>query len=196
LTYVPMMSSLVLSKKLKHTDTWSDKMMRKLEKLYKPLLQKALAFPRILLGIVIALFGVSVFILSRLGGEFIPKLQEGDFAVDARILTGSSLTETINTSQKAARILESRFPEVEKIVTRIGASEIPTDPMPLEMTDIIITLKPKDQWVSASSFDELADTMSKALRAIPGMTAGFQFPVQMRFNELISGARQDIVCKI
>lgn len=196
LTYVPMMSSLVLSKKLNHTDTWSDKMMRKLEKLYKPLLQKALAFPRILLGIVIALFGVSVFILSRLGGEFIPKLQEGDFAVDARILTGSSLTETINTSQKAARILEARFPEIEKIVTRIGASEIPTDPMPLEMTDIIINLKPKDQWVSASSFDELADTMSKALRAIPGMTAGFQFPVQMRFNELISGARQDIVCKI
>ena len=196
LTYVPMMSSLVLSKKLKHTDTWSDKMMRKLEKLYKPLLQRALSFPRILLGIVITLFGVSVFILSRLGGEFIPKLQEGDFAVDARILTGSSLTETINTSQKAARILEARFPEVEKIVTRIGASEIPTDPMPLEMTDIIINLKPKDQWVSASSFDELADTMSKALREIPGMTAGFQFPVQMRFNELISGARQDIVCKI
>lgn len=196
LTYVPMMSSLVLSRKLRHTDTWADKMMGKLQKIYQPFLQRSLTFPRALLSIVFVLFAGSVFILTRLGGEFIPKLQEGDFAVDARILTGSSLTETINTSQKAARVLETRFPEVEKIVTRIGASEIPTDPMPVEMTDIIISLKPKDQWVSASSFDELADTMSKALQAIPGMTAGFQFPVQMRFNELISGARQDVVCKI
>ncbi len=196
LTYVPMMSSLVLSKKLNHKDTLADKMMKGLQKIYEPFLKKALAFPKILVSGVIVLFAVAVFILSTLGGEFIPKLQEGDFAVDARILTGSSLTETINTTQKAVAILEDRFPEVEKIVTRIGASEIPTDPMPVEMTDIIINLKPKDQWVSASSFDELADTMSKALQAIPGMTAGFQFPVQMRFNELISGARQDIVCKI
>ena len=92
--------------------------------------------------------------------------------------------------------MQSRFPEVEKIVTRIGASEIPTDPMPLEMTDIMITLKPKKEWTSATSFDDLANKMSKALEAIPGMTHGFQYPVQMRFNELISGARQDIVCKI
>lgn len=196
LTYVPMMSSLVLSKSLKHDDTWSDRMIKKIQGVYQPFLQKCLQFPRMLLGIVVALFAFSIFIMTRLGGEFIPKLQEGDFAVDARILTGSSLTETINTSTKAAGILESKFPEVEKIVTRIGASEIPTDPMPVEMTDIIITLKPLDEWVSASSFDELADTMSRALQAIPGLTAGFQFPVQMRFNELISGARQDIVCKI
>lgn len=196
LTYVPMMSSLVLSKKLRHSDTWSDRMMKKLQRVYQPFLQRALAYPKTLLGIVLVMFAAAVFLMTRLGGEFIPKLQEGDFAVDARILTGSSLTETINTSLKAAAVLESRFPEVEKIVTRIGASEIPTDPMPVEMTDIIISLKSRDQWVSASSFDELADTMSKALQTIPGLTAGFQFPVQMRFNELISGARQDIVCKI
>ncbi|HEX6845446.1 MAG TPA: CusA/CzcA family heavy metal efflux RND transporter [Chitinophagaceae bacterium] len=196
LTYIPMMSSLFLSKKLSHKDSWSEKMIKWLVKLYKPTLEAALRFPRTVVIATILFFVFSVFILGRLGGEFIPKLQEGDFAVDARILTGSSLTETIKTTQKAVAILEKRFPEVEKIVTRIGASEIPTDPMPVEMTDIIISLKPIDKWVNAKSFDELANKMSHALSEIPGMTSGFQFPVQMRFNELISGARQDVVCKI
>lgn len=196
LTYVPMMSSLCLSKKLSHKDTGADKMMKALQRWYAPLLKKALAFPKIVVAFAVLLFAIALFIMSRLGGEFIPRLEEGDFAVDARLLTGSSLTETIRETQKAAAILQSRFPEVEKIVTRIGASEIPTDPMPLEMTDIMITLKPKKEWTSATSFDDLANKMSKALEEIPGMTNGFQYPVQMRFNELISGARQDIVCKI
>ncbi|MGN6294983.1 MAG: CusA/CzcA family heavy metal efflux RND transporter [Chitinophagaceae bacterium] len=196
LTYVPMMSSLVLSKKISHKDTWADKMMNALQRWYRRLLQKALAFPKTVVSISVVLFAMAFWLMSRLGGEFIPELEEGDFAVDARLLTGSSLTETIHTTQKAVSILQSRFPEVEKIVTRIGSSEIPTDPMPLEMTDIMITLKPRADWVSASSFDELANKMSKALEEVPGLTAGFQFPVQMRFNELISGARQDIVCKI
>src|SRR5690606_2545612 len=120
----------------------------------------------------------------------------GDFAVDARIMTGANLGETIKTTQEAVAMLENRFPEVEKIITRIGASEIPTDPMPMEMTDLIITLKPKSEWTSAETYDELADKMSAAIEEIPGLTAGFQFPIQMRFNELISGARQDVVCKI
>lgn len=196
LTYVPMMSSLVLSKKINHKDTWADKMMNVLQRWYRRLLQKALAFPKTVVSISVILFAMAFWLMSRLGGEFIPELEEGDFAVDARLLTGSSLTETIHTTQKAVSILQNRFPEVEKIVTRIGSSEIPTDPMPLEMTDIMITLKPRADWVSASSFDELANKMSKALEEVPGLTAGFQFPVQMRFNELISGARQDIVCKI
>lgn len=196
LTYVPMMSALVLSKRLRHTATFSDRFMEKLQRAYRPLLEKALAFPKWVVGTALLLFIGAILLMGRLGGEFIPELQEGDFAVDARLLTGSSLTETINTTQKAVRILENRFPEVEKVVTRIGASEIPTDPMPLEVTDIIISLKPISQWTSATSFDELADKMSKALEEVPGMTSGFQFPVQMRFNELISGARQDVVCKI
>ncbi|MBX3241983.1 MAG: CusA/CzcA family heavy metal efflux RND transporter [Chitinophagaceae bacterium] len=196
LTYVPMMTSLVLSKKLSHKDTWADKMVKKIQHVYKPLLHKALAYPKTVIAICLLLLGLSFFIMSRLGGEFIPELNEGDFAVDARLMTGSSLTETIKTTQKAVTILEQRFPEVEKIVTRIGASEIPTDPMPLEMTDIMISLKPPSQWTSAKTTEELADKMSKALKDIPGLTAGFQFPVQMRFNELISGARQDVVCKI
>lgn len=195
LTYVPMITSLMLSKKIKHKENFSDRMMKRFHGLYKPVLQKALQFPKWVIGMVIVLFVGSILLLRTLGGEFIPELEEGDFAVDARILTGSSLTESIKSSTKAATILE-RFPEVDKIVTRIGASEIPTDPMPVEMTDIIINLKPKDEWTSASSFDELANKMGEALSDIPGLTFGFQFPVQMRFNELISGARQDIVCKI
>lgn len=196
LTYVPMMSSLVLSKKLSHKDTFAEKMISWVYGIYKPTMEFVLRYSRLFVIWVVFVFVVAVFILTRLGGEFIPKLQEGDFAVDARILTGSSLTESIKTSQKAAAILKNNFPEVEKIVTRIGASEIPTDPMPVEMTDIIITLKPISKWTSASNFEELANKMSKALQDIPGMTSGFQFPVQMRFNELISGARQDVVCKI
>lgn len=196
LTYVPMMTSLFLSKKISHKETFADKMMNVLQRWYRRLLVKAMAFPKIVVSTALVLFAFAAWLIGTLGGEFIPELEEGDFAVDARLLTGSSLTETIKTTQKAVHILQERFPEVEKIVTRIGASEIPTDPMPVEMTDIMITLKPRAEWVSASSFDELANKMSKALEAVPGLTAGFQFPVQMRFNELISGARQDVVCKV
>lgn len=196
LTYIPMMSSLVLSKKLSHKDNLSDKVMSRIEKVYQTILRKALAFPKAVIAIAIALFGWAVFVLSNLGGEFIPQLEEGDFAVDFRVLTGSSLTTTVEYSQKASRLLLDNFPEIENVVTRIGAPEIPTDPMSMEAADLILVLKPKKEWTSAKSFDELAEKMSKKLEEIPGVTGGFQFPVQMRFNELISGGRQDVVCKI
>ncbi|RYF93908.1 MAG: efflux RND transporter permease subunit, partial [Chitinophagaceae bacterium] len=196
LTYVPMVSSMVLSKKLSHKESWADKMMSKLQRLYAPLLRHSLRKPVIVIATTLVLFAAAIFAVTRLGGEFIPELEEGDFAVDARLLPGSSLTRTIETTQQATKLLQDNYPEVEKIVTRIGASEIPTDPMPIEMTDIIISLKPRKDWVSAESFDELATKMSKTLDVIPGLSAGFQFPVQMRFNELLSGARQDVVCKV
>jgi cobalt-zinc-cadmium resistance protein CzcA len=196
LTYVPMISSLFLSKKLGHNESWADKMMNWLQRFYGPLLKQSLRKPAIVLIATLLLFCGAIFALTRLGGEFIPELEEGDFAVDARLLPGASLTKTIEVTQQAVGLLQTRYPEVEKIVTRIGASEIPTDPMPIEMTDIIISLKPKKSWVSAKSFDELATKMSKTLNEIPGLSAGFQYPVQMRFNELLSGARQDVVCKL
>lgn len=196
LTYVPMMTALCLNKKVTHKKSVSDKMMARLERVYNPLLAGALKFPKLIVGASLLLFAIAVWLMTRLGGEFIPELNEGDFAVDARLMTGSSLTETIQITQKGVDILQKRFPEIEKIVTRIGSSEIPTDPMPVEMTDIMISLKPQKEWTSASTPDELADKMSAALQEVPGLTSGFQFPVQMRFNELISGAKQDIVCKI
>ncbi len=196
LTYIPMMSALFLSKKVKHQPNISDRLMIKTEKLYQAVLNYVLGFPKTVLTSVIALFILSVFILSTLGGEFIPALEEGDFAVDTRVLTGSSLNTTIVNTQQAAHILKTQFPEVEKVVTKIGSGEVPTDPMPMEASDMMVILKPKEEWTSAKTFNELSEKMGKALEAVPGITAGFQFPVQMRFNELMTGARQDVVCKI
>jgi cobalt-zinc-cadmium resistance protein CzcA len=196
LTYVPMVSALLLSKNTKHKSHFSERMMETLQRWYRPVLRKMLAIPKMVVATALLLFIASVFLLSRLGGEFIPELEEGDFAIGTRIHPGSSLTESIKVSTQAARLLQNKFPEIEKIVTRIGASEIPTDPMPIEVGDIIVLLKPKSEWVSASTSDELAELMHEALEDIPGLTSSFQFPIQMRFNELISGARQEVVCKI
>lgn len=196
LTYVPVAASLFLSKNLNTKLTLADKAVLKLQQVYKPVLEKALAIPKTVVGVSFVVFLVSVFVLTRLGGEFIPELEEGDFAIDTRVLPGSNLNTTIASTQQASAILLSRFPEIEKIVTKIGSGEIPTDPMPPEASDLMVILKDKKEWTSAKSFDELAEKMNTALQEVPGITVGFQFPVQMRFNELMTGARQDVVCVI
>nr|HPH38252.1 CusA/CzcA family heavy metal efflux RND transporter [Sediminibacterium sp.] len=196
LTYIPMMSAVFLSKKIAHQPTWSDRIMAKLEASYKKALEYILHFPKMVLGFVIGLFIIALIILGRLGGEFIPALEEGDFAIDTRVLTGSNLTTTVESTQKAASLLLNKYPEIEKIVTKIGSGEVPTDPMPMEASDLMVILKPKEEWTSAKTFNELADKMGATMAAVPGITTGFQFPVQMRFNELMTGARQDVVCKI
>ena len=188
LTYIPMMSALFLSKKVKHQPNWSDRLMMQIERVYQSALNRVVAFPKTVLFSVVGLFIVSIFILLSLGGEFIPALEEGDFAVETRVLSGSTLNTTIVNTQKAAHILKAQFPEVEKVVTKIGSGEVPTDPMPMDASDMMVILKPKSEWTSAK--------MTAALQVVPGVTVGFQFPVQMRFNELITGARQDVVCKI
>jgi len=195
-TYVPMMSALFLQKKLNHRKTAADRMMAWLERRYQPLLRGVMAYPKTVIATVLVLFACSFWILRGMGGEFIPEIEEGDFAVETRLLTGANLNNTIRTTQQAAGILLEKFPEVEKIVTKIGSAEIPTDPMPLEAGDMVVVLKDKKEWTSATSFPELADRMTEELQAVPGITVGFQFPVQMRFNELMTGARQDVVCKI
>ncbi|MCW5908017.1 MAG: CusA/CzcA family heavy metal efflux RND transporter [Chitinophagales bacterium] len=196
LTYLPMISALVISKKIKHKATISDRMMNVLERWYQRALEKVLLYKKTVLFTAVGLFGISMFILSTLGGEFIPQLEEGDFAVECRLLPGTNLNVSINTTQQAAKILLDSFPEVEKVVTKIGSGEIPTDPMPIEMGDMMVILKPKKEWTSAKTFPDLAEKMSAALEAVPGLKTGFQFPVQMRFNELMTGARQDVVVKI
>ena len=196
LTYIPMMSALVLSKKVKTKFTLSDKMMLRLESVYIRSLKKILHHPKTIIAVVVSLFVVAVFVFNQLGGEFIPQIEEGDFAVDTRVLTGSSLATTIESTQKAAHILKTQFPEVEKVVTKIGSGEVPTDPMPMDASDMMVILKDKRDWTSAKSFDELSQKMTTALEVVPGITTSFQYPVQMRFNELMTGARQDVVCKI
>lgn len=196
LTYIPMMSSIVLSKKIDHKRNLSDRMMTKIEAAYQRFLLKVLPVPKTILGIVILLFVAATFTLTTLGGEFIPSLEEGDFAVDTRVLTGSNLKTTIESTQKAAHVLKTQFPEVIKVVTKIGSGEVPTDPMPMDASDMMVILKDKSEWTSAKTFPELSEKMGKALEDVPGITASFQFPVQMRFNELMTGARQDVVVKI
>jgi cobalt-zinc-cadmium resistance protein CzcA len=196
LTYIPMMSALFLSKKIKHEPNISDRLMIWVEIRYQHALQKILNYPKTVIVSVLSLFVAAVITLGFLGGEFIPALEEGDFAVDTRVLTGSNLTTTIESTQKAAHILKTQFPEVEKVVTKIGSGEVPTDPMPMEASDMMVIMKDKSEWKSAKTFDEMAEKMGKALEDVPGITAGFQYPVQMRFNELMTGARQDVVCKI
>ncbi|MDQ2862977.1 MAG: CusA/CzcA family heavy metal efflux RND transporter, partial [Bacteroidota bacterium] len=196
LTYIPMMSSLFLSKNIKHKKNFSDRVMERVERVYQSALSKVLRFPKTVLIAAITLFAIATFTFTTLGGEFIPALEEGDFAVDTRVLTGSNLNTTMEYTTKAAHILKTQFPEVEKVVTKIGSGEVPTDPMPMEASDMMVILKDKKDWTSAKTFDELAAKMGKALQEIPGITAGFQYPVQMRFNELMTGARQDVVVKI
>lgn len=196
LTYIPMMSALMLSKKVKHQPNISDKLMFRVERIYQHALARILKFPKLVLTAVVTMFVIAVYTLTTLGGEFIPALEEGDFAVETRVLTGSNLNTTIESTQKAAHILKTRFPEVEKVVTKIGSGEIPTDPMPMEASDLMVILKDKSEWTSAKTFKELSQKMGEALQEVPGITTGFQFPVQMRFNELMTGARQDVVCKI
>ena len=196
LTYIPMMSALFLSKQTKHKPNFSDKLMNSVERVYQHALSKVLTYPKFILSVVIVMFISAIITLTFLGGEFIPALEEGDFAVEARVLTGSNLNTTIENTQKAAHILKTQFPEVEKVVTKIGSGEVPTDPMPMEAADMMVILKDKSEWTSARTFNELSEKMGKAVSEVPGLTTSFQYPVQMRFNELMTGAKQDVVCKI
>lgn len=195
LTYVPMMSALFLSKKTTHKRNFSDRMMDFFQRLYNPLIRSAVKHKLMVVGIAVALFVVSLFAFSRLGGEFIPQLDEGDFAVETRVMVGSSIDRIIDASTKAQKII-LQFPEVKQVVNKIGSGEIPTDPMPIEAGDMMVILKDKKEWTSAKTREELAEKMAEKLKVIPGVTFGFQQPIQMRFNELITGAKQDVVIKL
>ena len=132
-----------------------------------------------------------------MGGEFLPTLEEGDYAVETRVLTGSSLSYTIEAAMKGSDVLLKKFPdEVAEVVAKVGSSEIPTDPMPIEACDLIVVLHPKNQWTKATNMEDLAERMGDALEVVPGVTFGFQQPIQMRFNELMTGVRQDVAIKI
>lgn len=196
LTYVPMMSALFLSRKTEHKRNISDKIMDFFHRIYNPIIHQALKKKLLVVGIAVGLFIVSLILFLNMGGEFIPTLEEGDFAIETRVPPGSSLSQTIETSLKAGEILMKKFPEVKQVVSRIGASEIPTDPMPIEAADLIVILKDKEEWTSADNREELAEKMNKELSILPGVSFGFQQPIQLRFNELMTGARQDIAIKI
>jgi cobalt-zinc-cadmium resistance protein CzcA len=195
LTYIPMMCALFLSKKVSHKETISDKMMNYLQSIYQPLLQKAVKIKYWIVASTALLFAFSLFLFKNLGGEFIPQLQEGDFAFHCILPQGSSLSQSIETSMQASRIIKE-FDEVKMVVGKTGAAEVPTDPMPPEATDMMIILKPKKEWKTKKSYDELADEIFEKLEVIPGIFFEKNQPIQMRFNELMTGIRQDVAVKI
>ncbi len=196
LTWVPVIASLFLKPRSeKKKENISERLMRLLQKSYLPVLEFSMKFKRLVLGTTLVVFIFSLFIFGRMGGEFIPTLDEGDFVIQPVLPTGTSLGTTIDITTKIEKIL-LEFPEVEQVVSRIGAAEVPTDPMSMEESDIIVTLKPIREWTSAKSKDELAEKFKEALEVLPGFEPEFTQPIEMRFNELITGVRADVAIKI
>ncbi len=197
LTYIPMMSALFLSKITAHKRNFSDKMMDFFHRTFNPMVHGALRHKLVVIVASLVLLAISLILFIRMGGEFLPTLEEGDFAVETRVLTGSSLSYTIEAAQKGSEVLLKNFPdEVKEVVAKIGSAEIPTDPMPIEACDLMVILKDKEEWKKADNRESLAERMAEALEVVPGVTFGFQQPIQMRFNELMSGVRQDVAVKI
>ncbi len=195
LTYIPMMSALFLSKKMEYKVTFSDRMMNFFQRLYTPVLNAAIKMKYAVVTVAAALTVVSIIIFGKMGGEFIPQLEEGDYAFHCILPQGSSLSQSIETSMQASRIIKT-FPEVKEVIGRTGSAEVPTDPMPPEATDLIIVLKDKKEWTTTKDFNELASMIEKKLQAIPGVFFEVNQPIQMRFNELMTGVRQDVAIKI
>ena len=197
LTWIPVASSLFLKPGKSNKRNISDWLMDKVYQSYYPVIKWSCNHKRIVLGAAIVSLLFTGFLFTRIGGEFVPTLDEGDFVIQPVLKTGTSLSKTVEMTTKMENILIEEFPdEVEQIVCRIGAAEVPTDPMSMEEIDMIIKLKPKDEWTVANSKEELASVFKEALSVIPGVEYEFTQPIEMRFNELITGVRSDIAIKI
>ena len=195
-TYVPMMCSLILKRDMTEKETISDKIMNGLKKIYQPALEFALRNKVLTVGVALVFLIISLITFTRLGGEFIPKLDEGDIAYQIVRLPGISLTESINIGTQLEKILKEKFPEVKTVVTKTGAPELATDPMGPEFSDVIVILNPKDEWTSSGTKEELIEKIHEELSIVPGIGLSFTQPIELRFNELLAGARGDIAVKI
>ena len=196
-TYVPVAAALFLKPTEVSSKNISVRIMNLLNKLYEPTIRTALRLKWLVIGVAVLMLVATGLVFSTMGSEFIPTLDEGDFVIQPVLKTGTSLSNTIKITTQIEQILIDKFPdEVNQVVTRIGAAEVPTDPMSMEETDVIITLKPIKNWVAAKTKNELAHKFEEALSVIPGMEIEFSQPIEMRFNELITGVRADIAIKI
>lgn len=196
LTYIPAASAVFLSRKPESSKSISDKIMNKLKSAFIPMLNFSLKRKKMIVISSLGLLLLTVILFGRLGGEFIPTLEEGDLAASIITLQGGSLSHTIESAEKANKVLMTKFPEVKHAVCKIGAGEIPTDPTPMETGDYIITMKDKKEWTSAKTREEMMQKMEKELSVIAGVKFELQQPIQMRFNEFMSGAKQDVAVKI
>lgn len=195
LTYIPMMSALCLSRRPREKVSFSDKMMHYCQKRYEPLLQLAIRFKYSIIITTVALFAFCILLFKNMGGEFIPQLQEGDYAFEFVLPQGSSLSQTVETTLQAERIIK-QFDEVKMVVGKTGAADVATDPMPMNQSDLIVVLKPKKEWKITQDFYALADSIQKKLEVLPGVISSPSQPIQMRFNELMTGIRQDVAIKV
>jgi len=196
LTWLPVASALFLRPEKKKQYGVTRFIMKLFYRSYDPVIRWSYDHKAVIFGLALAsLVGTGV-LFSRMGGEFVPTLDEGDFVIQPVLKTGTSLSRTVELTTQMENILIDNFPEVDQIVCRIGAAEVPTDPMSMEEIDMIIKLNPKDSWVSAQSKEELANRFKEALTIIPGIDYEFTQPIEMRFNELITGVRADLAIKI
>lgn len=196
MTYIPLMCSLFLNKKVHAGENFSDKMILKLQKWFRPLLLTAIRFKYVVLSGALALFIISLFIFKNMGGEFLPNQDEGDFAVQMSLPPGSSLKESIEIATRAERHLLETIPEIEEVISKIGTAEVPTDPMGIEDADIMVIMKPAKEWKTTKDRNEMADLISHTLADVPGATFNISQPIQLRFNELMTGSKSDIAIKI
>lgn len=195
LTYIPVMSAVFLSKNTSHKKNFSDKMMDFFQRVYTPVLRGAIKIKYAVVAMAVGLLIISLFIFKNMGGEFIPTLEEGDYAIEFVLPQGSSLSQTTETVMMAERML-MKFPEVKMVIGKTGAGDVATDPMPPEATDLMVILKDKKEWKQGLDFYELSDKIRERLSNIPGVIAEPSQPIQMRFNELMTGIRQDVAIKI
>lgn len=197
LTYVPMMASLFLKHHIVTKSTFADRFFERLNELYSKALHVCLKFKWGTVAAAFAALAFSLFLFTRLGAEFIPTLDEGDFAMQMTLPAGSSLSESIAVSDEAEKVLKEKFPEIKHVVAKIDTAEVPTDPMAVEDADVMIIMKPFKEWTSASSRAEMVEKMKEALEPL-SERAEFNFsqPIQLRFNELMTGAKADIAVKL
>ena len=196
LTYVPMMASLFLKRDIVLKPTFADKFFGWLTIKYNKVLAYCMRRTMATIAVAFALLAGSLVLFTRLGAEFIPTLDEGDFAMQMTLPAGSSLTKSIEISNEAERVLKKEFPEVKHVVAKIGTAEVPTDPMSVEDADVMIVMKPFKEWTSANSRAEMVEKMKKALEKVEGAEFNFSQPIQLRFNELMTGAKADIAIKL
>jgi len=192
-TVTPLLAFWFVRARPEQEDT---RVLRMLRRAYEPCLRWAMARPGLVVTLAAGLFVVSLGISGWLGIEFVPRLDEGDMAIQVWRLPSVSLSESVRTALDVERVLR-RFPEVVQVVTRTGSPEVPTDVMGVELSDVFVNLKPRQKWTTAGTREDLIATMRSAiLDAVPGVGLGFTQPIEMRFNELIAGTRSDLAVKV
>ena len=193
-TFIPAAVALFIGEKV---DEKENVLMRVAKRIYAPVLDRVMANRSVVLTFTAVVIVLSGLLATRMGSEFVPSLNEGDFAIQALRIPGTSLTQSVEMQQQLEKRLKAEFPEIERVFARTGTAEIASDPMPPNISDGYIMLKPESEWPEPRrSRDALLTEIQRVAAAMPGNTYEFSQPIQLRFNELISGVRSDVAIKV